>query len=240
MTFLLVLAGAVAFAVAFKGAIKAHPGVFYTLAVALDVLFVVGSFTRLPGPLHDALFVLLHKCTLATALFVVVMFVGVFKRDGGVAQRFRPVRAELSIMAWLLSLGHMAVYLASYATRLSAGFAQPTVAVSLAVTNVLFALLLVLGVTSFNAVKKRMSKDGWRRVQRWAYVFFGLVYVHLMLMLLPSALRGGEAAQASVAVYSTVFVGYAVLRARRALLDRRDAMRARSKKPQEASGGRAA
>ena len=86
---------------------------------------------------------------------------------------------------------------------------------------VLFALLLVLGVTSFNAVKRRMRADTWKRVQLLAYPFFGLVYVHLLLMLLPSALQGGAAAQASVAAYTAVFGTYAVLRVTRALLDRR-------------------
>ena len=113
MTFLLVLAGAVVFSVACKGPLKAHPGAFYALALVLDALFVIDSFAQLPGVLHDALFVLLHKCTLATALFAVVMCIGAFKRDGRVAQTLRPVRAELSILAWLLSLGHVAVYAAS-------------------------------------------------------------------------------------------------------------------------------
>lgn len=221
MTFLLVLVGAAAFSVVCKGAIKACPWAFYALAVALDVLFVAGSFVTLPGPIHDILFVLLHKCTLATALFVVVMYIGSFARDGRVAQRLRPVRAELSIVAWLLSLGHMAVYLTSYATQLVAGISHANVAVSLAVALALFCLLLVLGVTSFNVVKKRMSKDAWKRVQLLAYPFFGLVYVHLMLMLLPAAVRGGAAAQTSVAVYSVVFLGYAAARIARALRDRK-------------------
>lgn len=56
MTFLFVLVGAAVFAVLCKGIIKAHPGVFYALAITLDVLFVVGSFVRLPGALDDALF----------------------------------------------------------------------------------------------------------------------------------------------------------------------------------------
>ena len=86
---------------------------------------------------------------------------------------------------------------------------------ALALALALFALLVVLGVTSFNVVKKRMKKETWKRVQLLAYPFWGLVYVHLLLMLVPSALRGGAPAQMAVAVYSVVFVGYAVLRIRR-------------------------
>ena len=103
MTLILVLAGAVAFAFACKRPIKSCPLAFYALAATLDVLFVVGSFAGLPPMLYDALFLLLHKCTLATALFAVVMYIGVFARDSRVATYLRPIRAELSIMAWLLS-----------------------------------------------------------------------------------------------------------------------------------------
>lgn len=220
MTFVVVLVCSVVFACVFKKAIKAWPVALYALAVVLDVLFVVDSFAGLPELLHGALFLLLHKCTLATALFVVVMYIGVFSRESRVVQHLRPIRAELSIVAWLLSLGHMAVYLSSYVTRLSTGVAQANVAASLVVALTLFVLLVFLGVTSFNVVKKRMKKETWKRVQLLAYPFFGLVYVHLMLMLLPSAMRGGEPAQVSVAVYSVVFLGYAALRVRRALVDR--------------------
>ena len=94
-----------------------------------------------------------------------------------------------------------------------------TVAFGLAI--VLFVLLLVLGVTSFNMVKKRMKTESWKRLQRLSYVFFALVYAHLLLMLLPSALHGAAAPQANVAVYSVVFVGYFVLRLVRFALDRR-------------------
>ena len=99
MTLILVLAGAVAFAFACKRPIKSCPMAFYALAATLDVLFVVGSFAGLPPMLYDALFLLLHKCTLATALFAVVMYIGVFARDSRVATYLRPIRAELSIMA---------------------------------------------------------------------------------------------------------------------------------------------
>ncbi|MDU1908969.1 MAG: hypothetical protein E6760_11000 [Eggerthella sp.] len=165
MTLILVLAGAVAFAFACKRPIKSCPMAFYALAATLDVLFVVGSFAGLPPMLYDALFLLLHKCTLATALFAVVMYIGVFARDSRVATYLRPIRAELSIMAWLLSLGHMAIYLSSYAANLSTGLPQTNVAVALALALALFALLVVLGVTAFNVVKKRMKKETWKRVQ---------------------------------------------------------------------------
>ena len=86
---------------------------------------------------------------------------------------------------------------------------------------VLFVLLIILGVTSFNFVKKKMDPHSWKKIQKMAYPFFMLTYVHLLLMLLPSALHGGQAAIVTVSMYSVVFIGYAVLRIRRAMIDKR-------------------
>ena len=224
MTFLVVLLATLVVVVALKGAIKRFPVAFYVLCVAADVLFVAGTLGFLPAGVQDVLFLLLRKCTLALALFVIVMYVGVFARESKVRGYLAPIRAELSIMAWLLSLGHMVVYLMGYAPRIFGGAAHAMdarVLGSLALALVLFALLLVLGVTSFQFVKRRMTAAGWKAVQRWVYVFFGLVYAHLMLLLAPAALSGRSADVAlNVGIYTVVFGAYALGRIRRAAKDR--------------------
>ena len=218
---MMVLVVTALFCVALRNVVRRVPLLFYALAVLVVAVFVFGAYVPLPWPLWSLLLVLVQKCLLPLALFAVVMFIGVLPGESRAKAWLRPVRAELSIVAWILSLGHMALYLASYAPRLLGGRVDGNVLAALMLALVLFALLLVLGVTSFNAVKRRMRADTWKRVQLLAYPFFGLVYVHLLLMLLPSALQGGAAAQASVAAYTAVFGTYAVLRVTRALLDRR-------------------
>ena len=197
MTFLMVLAVTVAACLALRTPLHKWPVAFYVLAVAADVAYVIGVEGLLPRVVMGPLTLLMGKCVLSLALFVVVMYIGVFAKGSKVHQWLKPVRSELSIIACILACGHMAVALA------------------------LLVLLLVLGVTSFAFVKRRMRTDSWKRLQRWAYVFFGLVYVHLMLMLAPAASQGGEAAVASVVVYTVIFGAYAALRVRRALVDRR-------------------
>lgn len=222
MDFAVIMAVTVAACFALRNPLKACPTAFYAVAIAVDVLYVWGVFFGLPRAVWSPLFVLVQKCELALALFVVVMFIGCLSREGRAYRWLKPVRSELSIVAWFLSLGHMAVYLESYLPRiLGGGEIGGNVLGAFALAIVLLALLVVLGVTSFAFVKRQMSTASWKKVQKLAYPFFGLVYVHLLLMLLPSALHGGAAAQASVAVYSVVFVGYAFCRVGRALVDRR-------------------
>ena len=222
MTFALVLACTVVACFALRNPLKACPMAFYSLSVAVDLAFLAGTAFGMPREAWSVFFVLIQKCLVPLALFVVVMYIGVLPRDSRASMWLKPVRAELSIVAWILSLGHMAVYLMSYLPRILAGGSfNANVMTSFVVAVVLLALLLPLGVTSFQFVKKRMHTETWKKVQRLAYPFFVLTYVHLLLMLAPSALRGGIAAEASVAVYSIVFIGYFVLRPVRALLDRR-------------------
>lgn len=222
MTFLIVLACTLAGVFVLRNPIRKAPVVFYALAIALVVVFFCSGMLHLPRSVDTLLFTLVRKCTLALALFVVVMLIGAFPHDSKVRRWLQPIRAELSIIAWILSLGHMAAYLSGYMTRLVSGAMDGAVFAAIVVALVLFVLLLVLGVTSFQFVKQRMTRASWRRVQKFSYVFFALVYVHLMLMLLPPALQGGSVAQVSVAVYSVIFIAYAVARVSYALKSREE------------------
>lgn len=222
MTFAIVLVCTVAACFALRNPLKTCPTAFYVLAIAVDVVFIGGSFWGMPRGVWSVFFILIQKCLLPLALFVVVMYIGVLPRQSRPYMWLKAVRAELSIVAWILSLGHMAVYMVTYLPRLlTGGRMDLNVVASFAVAVVLLVLLLVLGVTSFNFVKKRMHTDTWKKVQKLAYPFFLLVYVHLLLMLAPSALHGGIAATTSVAVYSVVFLAYIALRFVRAVKDHR-------------------
>lgn len=220
MVFALILACTAFACFALRNPIKAWPLAFYAAAILVDVVFLAAPVLSMPRAIWTVFFLLIQKCTLPLALFIVVMYIGVFGHDSKVAQWLRPIRAELSIIAWLLSLGHMIVYMLTYVPRVTTGSTlNANIMASFVLAVVLLVLLIVLGVTSFNAVKKHMLTKTWKSLQRLAYPFFILTYVHLVLMLLPSALHGGEAAAVTVGVYTIVFGLYAGLRIRRALID---------------------
>lgn len=69
----MVLAGAVVDVCVLRTPMMKWPVVF-SLAIVLDVVFIAGSYVELPHIVERGVFILLHKCTLALALFVVVMF----------------------------------------------------------------------------------------------------------------------------------------------------------------------
>ena len=221
MTFVLVFAITAILSVALADVIHKVPALFYALAIATVAVLYAGVYGLIDGGWWKPLIFLVRRCMIALSLFSVVMFIGVLPRDSKFGLRMRSVRGELSIIAFILCLGHMCMYLASYAERAMQGALKYNVMTSFVLAIVLFVLLVVLGITSFKVVKKQMHARTWKQVQFLAYPFFALVYVHLIVMLAPSALsRGGQAA-VSVVVYTVVFGAYLALRLWRYSADRK-------------------
>ena len=77
--------------------------------------------------------------------------------------------------------------------------------------------MIVLTVTSFPSVRKKMQAKKWKQLQRTAYVFYGLMYVHIMLINIPYARLGPGMYVANVVIYSIVFLGYAAMRISKAI-----------------------
>jgi methionine sulfoxide reductase heme-binding subunit len=219
MVFLLVLVITIAVAFALRNPLKEMPWVFYAAATVVVVLLFLGVNDFL-GPWWKPLLLLIQRCMVPLALFTLVMFIGVLPKTSKAALWLRPVRAELSIVACILCLGHVCMYLGTYATRVFSGSMRATTLISFCIALVLFILLLILGITSFNFIKRHMSTHAWKNVQRFAYVFFMLTYVHLMFILLPAALQGGEQAKLSVIIYTLLFASYGILRILRAYRDK--------------------
>ena len=222
MSFLICFALAAVLSVLLRKPIKSVPWAFYLVCVALDVLLLAMRSFTLPQAIMPALSMLMQRGNLAMALFAVVMYIGVLPREGQIALWLRSIRAELSIMASILIAGHMVLYMQTYIPRfLSGAMVKGNVMASFVIAVILLVLVLLLGVTSFRFVKRLMTPQGWKRLQTLAYGFYALVFVHLMLMLVPSAMRGQQVAVISVAVYCVVFIAYFALRIWRAVVDKK-------------------
>lgn len=220
MTFALILTITGLASIVLASVLRRAPWLFYSFAVLAVATLFAGIIGVIEGSWWKPLIVLIKRCMLPLSLFVIVMFVGVFRDDSKLGMRLRLARSELSIVACILCAGHVCLYFVPYAQRALGGTLQSNIAVSFAVAMLLFVLLILLGVTSFDFVKKRMKTTDWKRIQRLAYLFFFLTYLHLMLMLAPAAMSGGTSAIVNTAVYSLVFIVYVVMRLRRVRLDR--------------------
>lgn len=226
---------AVAFSFALKKPIKKAPWLFYLLAIAVDVLIIYSPQLGLPQWMWKTVVLANGRCLFAFGLFTVVMFLGALK-DGSKAKRWlMPIRPELSIIAGILTVGHMVRYVNVYSLRVITNPASVAngMLLSFVVALVLAVLLVVLTVTSFKAVKRAMSAKAWKGIQRLAYPFFVLIYAHVLLIMLRPATMGAQTALVSLVVYGVIVAAYVVLR----LLRYRDdkALRAAKTHDREAS-----
>lgn len=208
--------------------IRKAPVALYAFAIALDLVYLYGmasgANTGASTGFWAAFLPFMQRCTLAFAFFTIVMFAGVFGEGSHIRTRIFAIRRQLSIAACILALCHIAYYVYTYffqVIQATGGVPTTNLAISLVISGLLLVLFTMLLVTSFNAVKRRMRAQTWKNVQRWAYVFYGMTYVHLAIILLPPAFAGKETAIVGMAVYTAVFAAYAVLRIGRALSNRK-------------------
>lgn len=222
LSLICVLAGSILFAIVFKKPLKLFPWAFYLLAIALNSLLLLSYWVSFSRTFQMIVLLPLQRCHIAFALFVIVMFIGVFKDGSRTRAYLLPIRAELSLMACILTVPHIIRNLATYLPRLQSDAFGVSLPVYFAVicAFVLMALLLLLGTTSFKAVRERMHTAAWKKVQSLAYAFFVIIFLHLGLMLAPSAMSGGIDAVQSIIAYGAILALYVVLRIRRALADR--------------------
>jgi DMSO/TMAO reductase YedYZ heme-binding membrane subunit len=203
--------------------LKRYPVVFYLIGLAFAGLYLYANYLGAAVPLWRYVLIYLQRCSIALALFALVMFAGVFSEGSRIRAILLPLRRELSILGCIFASGHVIAYASTFLPRLLGGgvATEMNLAVSLSISLILTALLVLLTVTSFVAVRRVMKPESWRRVQLLAYPFFGLIYLHLIFVLTPSALTGNPSTILSITVYTVLFVGYLTLRLRKALLERR-------------------
>jgi DMSO/TMAO reductase YedYZ heme-binding membrane subunit/uncharacterized protein with FMN-binding domain len=222
MLFILALCLAAAFSIGGHNFIKKYSVLCYILAAFISVFIfagaVLGWAALLPLWVNRWVVSLFSRGALATALFVAVMYAGALPVGSRLIKILMPIRAELSILASILTLTHNATYGLTYFKKM---FTEPKLMSSSQfsagiMTIILLCIMLPLTVTSFKAVRKKMKPKNWKKLHRSAYLFYGLIYLHVMLLSIPGAMKGQSYYVISVLTYSIVFLSYGAMRARKA------------------------
>jgi uncharacterized protein with FMN-binding domain len=68
---------------------------------------------------------------------------------------------------------------------------------------------------SFPQIRHKMNAKLWKKIQRTAYIFYALIYIHVFVICYPMAKAGREGYLFSIFVYSVAFIGYGVCRLRK-------------------------
>lgn len=202
-----------------KGSLKKHAGIYYIGAAVISIAVFLIGFLPMPLFLKNNILGIFAKGSLGTAMFIAVMYAGALPKGSKLIAPLMKIRGELSITAAILVLCHNFTYGITYFKML---FIKPealsaTQFTAAIISLVLIIIMIVLTVTSFQAVRKKMKAKKWKQLQRTAYVFYGLMYVHIMLINIPYARLGLGTYIANVVIYSIVFLGYAAMRIAKAV-----------------------
>lgn len=194
--------------------LKKHSSFFYYGAAALSAAGYWIPEGVLPGWLYQGIQDYITSGTWAAALFVIVMYAVLLPKKSRLFRCFMSNRGEIAILGTLLVLDHMAYYGAYFVRRVLVQkhtlAAAQVMTVSIAVLLIL--LVVPLTVTSFKVIRRKMKPRSWKRLQRLSYLFYGLVYLHVAVVLYPSAASGDWLRLADLIVYSLIFGAYAALR----------------------------
>ena len=202
-----------------KDSLKKYANIFYIGAAVISIAVFLLEFLPMHLFVKNNILGIFAKGSIGTAMFVAVMYAGALPKGSKLIAPLMKIRGELSITAAILVLCHNFTYGMTYFRMLftKTSLLSATQLAAAVISLVLIAIMIVLTVTSFPSVRKKMQAKKWKQLQRTAYVFYGLMYVHIMLINIPYARLGLGMYIANVVIYSIVFLGYAAMRISKAV-----------------------
>ena len=196
--------------------LKKKPVIFYiaaaVIAAAVVVVHALGyHFSGIFGNYIEPLFA---RAGISGAMFILVMYAGAAPAGSYISRKLMPIRGQLSIIASILTLGHNAAYGLTYFKNLfSASDDMQTYQVLASICSIIMIVIMIpLFITSFIKIRRRMNGKKWKRLQRLAYVFYGLTYVHIIILIIPQVLRQRTWYVVSFILYTAIYLGYLVCR----------------------------
>ncbi|MDE5763424.1 MAG: FMN-binding protein [Ruminococcus sp.] len=204
--------------------LKKYPVPFYIAGIILTIAVSVISQTEyvrtMPDFLSEYVIGIFSKGSFAGALWCTVMIAGALPNGSSAIKKIMPIRGELSILASAVTMSHVITYGIQYiktlSNNISLGRSFTSEFIMTCIVVVLLVLIMLpLAVMSFKKIRKKMNPKTWKKIQRTAYLFYALIYLHIMILYVPQARRGITDKYISIILYSIVFIGYAAMRIRK-------------------------
>lgn len=220
MLFLFALILAFGFTFLCRKVIKKYAVLFYIIGIVLSVVVILIEDRDLPFWVNTYIIGLFSRGIFATALWCVVMWTGAFPNGSKVIKIFMPIRGEISILAAWLTFGHNIKYGRTYFVWLltDIGRMNRNQIFAAILSMTMLGIMIPLTVLSFRNVRRKISPKRWKKIQRLAYFFYGMIYLHIMVLYIPFAQSGREGYLLGIFVYSVVFIGYGICRVRKWVL----------------------
>ncbi len=194
-------------AIALAKSIKRDYKVYYWVFGLLSAGFVIPTVARLCGvemPFNLSKIPFFGLCfsELSSAanfvhpVLIIIMFMGAFSPKNKYVGRLMSIRKELSIIVGFPVIAHaMKRLFGTFVGGWQYFFDHETYIQSPRVSSVLgsgissfvyvlgivmFVLFLVLWITSFDSVHRKLGTKRWKSVQKWSYGLYAMLFIHAM------------------------------------------------------------
>lgn len=107
---------------------------------------------------------------ISLAIFIVIMFTGVFSKKWTLTKRLLKYRGTLSIIGFILILPHALLHLLGIYENIQL------------FGIVAFALMLPLTIVSFQVIRKEIKSRDWINIQKMAYIIYVALYLHVLFV----------------------------------------------------------
>lgn len=202
----------------FTSSIKKHYYLYYSLAGFIAIITSIYEILRITSNMKLEGFLLTLEKTsirglISVSFFILVMYAGALNSKWTITKKLRSIRAELAILGSILMLPHGVIYFARFLILklpkiISEGTFPILYFAYLAIGIIGFIVMIPLFITSLKKVRRKMQGKQWKRLQRWAYLFYFLTYVHILLVLLNEK----EIDWLRLSAYTIIFVSYMSLK----------------------------
>lgn len=204
--FLLTLTLASFLCIYFSQHIKKRHLFYYVLALLVPLTQYVILFLGIESPYIKTLMGAINATELGTVLFIIVMYTGALDTQHATTRSLYRIRKELSIIACYLISFHCIGYLY---IGLSHSFNPNGFALIVNISGIIaFIIGIPLLITSYTKVRKKLKGGRWKKIQRYAYVFYFLTYIHIVY----ANIRSNRMAIDKISLYTVIFGAYLILR----------------------------
>jgi len=205
-------------ALLFTKSIKKNSYIYYLSAGVIAIITSIYEILRITSNMKiDGVLLTLEKTSIrgliSISFFILVMYAGALNSKWTVTKNLRSIRAELAILGSITILPHGIIYFARFLIlKLPNIISEGTFPILyfsyIAIGIIGFIIMIPLFITSLKKVRRKMKGLQWKRLQRWAYLFYLLAYVHILLILLNEK----EIDWLRLSTYTIIFGGYMSLR----------------------------
>ena len=203
--------------------IKKYPVLFYmatyVLIIPVVLYYQTKFYKNMPIWFTRYVMDIFQRGIFSTVTFMIVMFLGVITTHNKYTRKLMSIRGEMSIIGCFAALCHNVAFGIRYFVEFFTNASKMNVYTKTAtiISLILIAMMIPLMITSFKCVRKKMKAKNWKNLQKLAYPFFYLIYVHLMVLFMHKP----EKHMLSIVLYTVIYMLYTVLRIRKCLITKK-------------------